>query len=130
MIPVNAVSAISLAVRPDNQAIKLQAPCLLLVDVAIETEDQNPIPYATAMEGLIVNLTIPNGKRSKVMKLEADTRPGQGAITFASGILTAAGKYDTSFCLASPKMNPVPLNNLLNWNLLSEGRPRMKRSIM
>ena len=92
MVPVNAVTAILLAARPEDDSIKLQAPCSFLVDVTIETEDQNPLPYEAAAEGLRVHLSIPHGTRSKVIQLEPVANTGQGAITFSSGILTSAGR--------------------------------------
>lgn len=95
MVPVNAVTAISLAARSEDQAIKLTAPCTLVVDVDMETEDKKPVPYEAASEGLTVHLAFPTIRRSKAIRLEPCTarQSANGkSCAFVSGELTTAGK--------------------------------------
>ena len=94
MVPVNAVTAISLSARSEDQAIKLAAPCTLVVDVELHTEDGRPVPFEAAAEGLIVSLAFPGGKRSKAIRLEAspDKQSSDGrSFAFVSGELQTAG---------------------------------------
>lgn len=94
MEPVNAVTAIALAARSEDQSIKLTAPCKLLIDIDIDTEDQRPVPFEAAVEGLAVMLAFGGSKRSKAIRLEAPPdlwSPDNSIITFASSEITTAG---------------------------------------
>lgn len=94
MVPVNAVTAISLSARSEDQAIKLAAPCTLVIDVELQTEDGRPVPFEAAAEGLTVSLAFAGGKRSKAIRLEPspDKQSSDGnSIAFVSSELTRAG---------------------------------------
>ena len=95
MVPVNAVTAITLSARSEDQAIKLAAPCALVVDVVLDTEDGRPVPFEAAAEGLTVSLAFPGGRRSKTIRLEpsSDKQSSDGkSIAFMSGEMTMAGR--------------------------------------
>ena len=95
MEPVNAVTAISLSARSEDQAIKLVAPCSLVIDVELETEDGKQVPFEAAAEGLTVSLAFPGAKRGKAVRLEPcpDRQSGDGkSIAFVSDEVTTAGK--------------------------------------
>lgn len=101
MVPVNAVTAISLAARSEDCTIKLTAPCTLVVEVDMETEDGLPVPFEAACEGLSVKLALPGLKRSKAVRLEPCS-PGQNSegspIAFISEELTTAGVSQMAVC--------------------------------
>ena len=94
MVPVNAVTAITLAARSTDQAIKLTAPCSLVVDVELETEDHRPVPHDAASEGLTVSLEFSNNKQSKIIRLQGSTERQNAdgmTVAFMSEELTTAG---------------------------------------
>ena len=96
MVPVNAVTAVSVAPAPGSPAAGLPAGSSTCMVVTVETENQEPIPAEAAAEGLAVKMTLPNGGRQNTQVLEpADPDSVElpsGAFAYATGPLTAAGK--------------------------------------
>ena len=111
MVPVNAVTAVSVAPAAGLPAAGLPAGSSRCMVVTLETENREPLPAEAAAEGLTVKMTLPNGGRQNTQVLEpADPDSVElpsGAFAYATGPLTSAGK--ATVCRAAALGPPLPI---------------------